>query len=95
MLPPSLRPPPSTLPSSHCSPPTAHLPAPQLAEGGTLFFRESCFRQSGDKARGDNPTHYRNPRQYFAIFDAVQRQMVGADAGRTAPGALHACGRSV
>lgn len=42
-----------------------------LEEGGTLFFRESCFRQSGDKARGSNPTHYRNPREYFAIFDAV------------------------
>jgi hypothetical protein len=28
-------------------------------EGGTVFFRESCFRQSGDKARKSNPTHYR------------------------------------
>jgi hypothetical protein len=24
-----------------------------------VFFRESCFRQSGDKARKNNPTHYR------------------------------------
>lgn len=32
---------------------------PQLSEGGTLFFRESCFKQSGDKARSNNPTHYR------------------------------------
>ena len=24
-----------------------------------MFFRESCFRQSGDKARKNNPTHYR------------------------------------
>lgn len=24
-----------------------------------MFFRESCFRQSGDKQRKDNPTHYR------------------------------------
>lgn len=41
------------------------LPAPpasastQVVEGGTVFFRESCFRQSGDKARKNNPTHYR------------------------------------
>lgn len=40
-----------------------------LVMGGTCFFRESCFRQSGDKKRGSNPTHYRNPREYFAIFD--------------------------
>ena len=25
-----------------------------------MFFRESCFRQSGDKARKSNPTHYRS-----------------------------------
>lgn len=31
----------------------------QVVEGGTVFFRESCFRQSGDKARKNNPTHYR------------------------------------
>ena len=24
-----------------------------------LFFRESCFKPSGDKKRGNNPTHYR------------------------------------
>jgi hypothetical protein len=45
--------------------PSLH-PAPaQLAPGGVVFFRESCFRQSGDKARKANPTHYRNPREYF------------------------------
>lgn len=43
-----------------------------LADGGCLFFRESCFRQSGDRARGANPTHYRSPRDYFAIFDAAR-----------------------
>ncbi|CAL8468305.1 g7845 [Coccomyxa elongata] len=43
-----------------------------VVEGGTVFFRESCFRQSGDKARKNNPTHYRNPRDYFAIFDNVE-----------------------
>lgn len=31
----------------------------QLTDGGVLFFRESCYRQSGDKARENNPTHYR------------------------------------
>lgn len=44
-----------------------------LEDGGVVFFRESCFRQSGDKARKKNPTHYRNPREYFAIFDSVQQ----------------------
>ncbi len=33
--------------------------AVQVVEGGIVFFRESCFRQSGDKARKNNPTHYR------------------------------------
>jgi len=37
-----------------------------------VFFRESCFRQSGDVKRSSNPTHYRNPRDYFAIFDGVE-----------------------
>ncbi|PSC74355.1 phosphoethanolamine N-methyltransferase 1-like [Micractinium conductrix] len=43
--------------------------------GGHVFFRESCFRQSGDKARKNNPTHYRNPREYFRIFDGVQQKL--------------------
>jgi len=36
------------------------LPAMQLAPGGVLFFRESCFRPSGDRPRNGNPTHYRS-----------------------------------
>ena len=44
----------------------------QVKEGGTIFFRESCFRQSGDAKRSNNPTHYRNPRNYFAIFDSAE-----------------------
>ncbi len=44
----------------------------QVREGGMIFFRESCFRQSGDAKRSNNPTHYRNPRDYFAIFDGVE-----------------------
>lgn len=37
-------------------------PLRQVKEGGVVFFRESCFKQSGDKLRKSNPTHYRNPR---------------------------------
>lgn len=44
----------------------------QVKEGGTIFFRESCFKQSGDAKRASNPTHYRNPRDYFSIFDATE-----------------------
>ncbi|CAF0963893.1 unnamed protein product [Adineta steineri] len=36
-----------------------------LAPGGTLFFRESCFHSSGNIKSGENPTHYRSPRQYI------------------------------
>nr|BAX38993.1 phosphoethanolamine-N-methyltransferase [Chlamydomonas applanata] len=42
-----------------------------ITPGGVIFFRESCFRQSGDKPRKGNPTHYRNPREYFRMFDAA------------------------
>jgi phosphoethanolamine N-methyltransferase len=45
-----------------------------LNEGGIFFYRESCFRQSGDKARKNNPTHYRNPREYFAIMDGIEQR---------------------
>ncbi|KAK9826761.1 hypothetical protein WJX81_007185 [Elliptochloris bilobata] len=59
-----------------------------VAEGGIVFFRESCFRQSGDKQRRTNPTHYRNPREYFAIFDAA---MVSEADGRRARFELVSC----
>ncbi|KAI8467871.1 MAG: S-adenosyl-L-methionine-dependent methyltransferase, partial [Monoraphidium minutum] len=48
-----------------------------LSEGGVLFFRESCFRPSGDKSRRANPTHYRNPRQYFSIVDEAEVDLGG------------------
>lgn len=48
----------------------------QLCEGGIFFFRESCFRQSGDRARKANPTHYRNPREYFRWGASWQAQDV-------------------
>ncbi|XP_065849942.1 phosphoethanolamine N-methyltransferase 1-like [Euphorbia lathyris] len=39
-----------------------------LKVGGYIFFRESCFHQSGDSKRKYNPTHYREPRFYTKIF---------------------------
>jgi len=42
-----------------------------LRPGGVLFFRESCFRQSGDKARRYNPTHYRDPQSYLSMLEAA------------------------
>lgn len=39
-----------------------------LRVGGFIFFRESCFHQSGDSKRKYNPTHYREPRFYTKIF---------------------------
>ncbi|XP_043695648.1 phosphomethylethanolamine N-methyltransferase-like isoform X1 [Telopea speciosissima] len=39
-----------------------------LKVGGYIFFRESCFHQSGDSKRKNNPTHYREPRYYTKVF---------------------------
>ncbi|KAL3529143.1 hypothetical protein ACH5RR_008465 [Cinchona calisaya] len=39
-----------------------------LKVGGHIFFRESCFHQSGDHKRKSNPTHYREPRYYTKVF---------------------------
>ncbi|GLJ09388.1 hypothetical protein SUGI_0108210 [Cryptomeria japonica] len=36
--------------------------------GGYIFFRESCFHQSGDHKRKENPTHYREPSFYLRTF---------------------------
>ncbi|KAG0534800.1 hypothetical protein BDA96_04G311100 [Sorghum bicolor] len=36
--------------------------------GGYIFFRESCFHQSGDSKRKVNPTHYREPGFYTMVF---------------------------
>ncbi|XP_022955089.1 phosphomethylethanolamine N-methyltransferase-like isoform X1 [Cucurbita moschata] len=43
-----------------------------LKVGGYVFFRESCFHQSGDSKRKYNPTHYREPRFYTKIFKDCQ-----------------------
>lgn len=42
-----------------------------LRPGGQIFFRESCFRQSGDVKRETNPTHYRHPSFYVSAFGSV------------------------
>ncbi|GMH44018.1 hypothetical protein BSKO_11952 [Bryopsis sp. KO-2023] len=42
-----------------------------LSDTGMVFFRESCFKQSGDMTRSSNPSHYRDPNSYFCIFDKV------------------------
>ncbi|CAM4618017.1 unnamed protein product [Leuciscus chuanchicus] len=42
-----------------------------LRPGGYLFFRESCFHQSGDSKRDFNPTHYRSPAQYNHLMTSV------------------------
>mmetsp|Transcript_16946 Transcript_16946/g.42532 ORF Transcript_16946/g.42532 Transcript_16946/m.42532 type:complete len:492 (-) Transcript_16946:154-1629(-) len=46
-----------------------------LGEKGTFFFRESCFQQSGDRKRKKNPTQYRKPQDYFALFDGAEATM--------------------
>ncbi|KAL5697413.1 phosphoethanolamine N-methyltransferase [Ranunculus cassubicifolius] len=51
-----------------------------LREGGYIFFRESCFHQSGDCKRKNNPTHYREPRYYTKVFKECQTQ---DDSGNT------------
>ncbi|CAL0312360.1 unnamed protein product [Lupinus luteus] len=39
-----------------------------LKDDGYIFFRESCFHQSGDSKRDYNPSHYREPRFYTKVF---------------------------
>ncbi|WAR11785.1 PEAMT-like protein [Mya arenaria] len=42
-----------------------------IREGGYLFARESCFGQSGNKKRSVNPTKYRDPSLYMAMFTMI------------------------
>lgn len=42
-----------------------------LREGGYLFARESCFKQSGNKKRQTNPSKYRDPALYMAMFTMI------------------------
>lgn len=38
-----------------------------LKIGGHFFFRESCFRHSGDHERKNNPSYYRHPAFYNKV----------------------------
>ncbi|CAL5390479.1 unnamed protein product [Camellia sinensis] len=40
-----------------------------LKVGGFIFFRESCFHQSGDCKRKNNLTHYREPRYNTKVYE--------------------------
>jgi len=42
-----------------------------LKPGGCFFFRESCFRPSGNMKRTTNPTHYRAPTDYNELITNV------------------------
>ncbi|XP_048364808.1 phosphoethanolamine N-methyltransferase 3-like [Sphaerodactylus townsendi] len=44
-----------------------------LCPGGYLFFRESCFHQSGDSPRAFNPTLYRSPKEYNCLLTSAQK----------------------
>jgi phosphoethanolamine N-methyltransferase len=54
-----------------------------LKPDGYFFFRESCFRPSGDRKRtGYNPTHYRDPRHYRKTCESLRfTPESGPDAG--------------
>ena len=45
-----------------------------LSPGGRLFFRESCNRQSGDRSRAFNPSHYRAAAEYTQLFQDTALQ---------------------
>ncbi|KAM4721574.1 uncharacterized protein WCC33_007861 isoform 2-T2 [Rhinophrynus dorsalis] len=50
-----------------------------LRPGGYLFFRESCFHQSGDSERSFNPTVYRTPAQYNHLMTSFTS--IAGDSG--------------
>jgi phosphoethanolamine N-methyltransferase len=41
-----------------------------LKPGGHIFFRESCFHQSGNLKRQNNPSYYRSPQHYNRLFSS-------------------------
>ncbi|CAN4088744.1 unnamed protein product [Withania somnifera] len=59
-----------------------------LKVGGYIFFRESCFHQSGDHKRKNNPTHYRQPSFYTKVFRQCQ---VNAGDGKSFELSLACC----
>ncbi|XP_076860648.1 phosphoethanolamine methyltransferase isoform X2 [Brachyhypopomus gauderio] len=54
-----------------------------LRPGGYLFFRESCFHQSGDSKRDFNPTHYRSPAHYNHLMTSVTTEESGENGTNT------------
>merc|ERR1712004_118461 len=49
-----------------------------LKDDGYLFFRESCFHQSGNETdRAFNPTHYRVPADYMNMVESVYSENDG------------------
>ncbi|XP_023643908.1 phosphoethanolamine N-methyltransferase 3 isoform X3 [Capsella rubella] len=56
--------------------------------GGYIFFRESCFHQSGDNKRKYNPTHYREPKFYTKLFKECH---MNDDAGNSYELSLVSC----
>jgi phosphoethanolamine N-methyltransferase len=42
-----------------------------LKPGGTFFMRESCFKQSGNRARSFNPTNYRSDELYESLVTSA------------------------
>ncbi|KAF7847627.1 hypothetical protein BT93_L2776 [Corymbia citriodora subsp. variegata] len=50
-----------------------------LKVGGYIFFRESCFHQSGDSKRKYNPTHYREHRFYTKVFKECHMRDASGD----------------
>ncbi|XP_071957876.1 uncharacterized protein [Antedon mediterranea] len=45
-----------------------------IKPGGKVFFRESCFRQSGNTKRDFNPTNYRSPSTYCAMLQLAKAE---------------------
>ncbi|KAJ8352447.1 hypothetical protein SKAU_G00239230 [Synaphobranchus kaupii] len=54
-----------------------------LKPGGYLFFRESCFHQSGDCKRDFNPTRYRTPAEYNHLMTSVLQKEMGEAGEQT------------
>ena len=55
-----------------------------LRPGGYLFFRESCFHQSGNAKRDENPTQYRSPGQYHKMA-TDQLQLLNSGGSPASP----------
>lgn len=48
-----------------------------LSPGGYFFLRESCYHQSGNVKRNENPTLYRTPLEYFELLKDVSSDNLG------------------